>query len=317
MPFLTGMRLTLDEASADDHEAMAVAFWLQMASIATLATVRKPHGGSEKGKSPNITRDYSSAHLHYMIKYFWPSTHTRPGTNQRGPAQPETSFERRFRMSRAIFNRVCTAVVAESAYMRQGLRPDATGKLGITPLLKVICALRQLAYGIPVDLADDLFDVSETTASLCLVEFCKAVVTCFSTQYLRSPTPQDLQRIEKEFSKVGFPGCIGCLDCAGWDWKNCPKALQGIMVGKDGKSTVRMEVVCSLDLWVWSFQLGLPGAFNDLNILEVSNHFQEVLCGAFPPIYPSYTLSGKNFNWFYYLTDGILPAMENILKDTP
>lgn len=48
---------------------------------------------------------------------------------------------------------------------------DAVGKLGITPLLKVICALRQPSYGITSDLADDVFEVSETTASICLQAF--------------------------------------------------------------------------------------------------------------------------------------------------
>lgn len=217
-------------------------------------------------------------------------------------------------MSRAVFNRVFTAVTLDSDYLCQGLKPDVTGRMGISPLIKFVCALRQLAYGLPADLADDLFDVSETTAGLCLEEFCKSVVRCFSAVYLRQPTAADLKRIEKEFAAVGFPGCIGCLDCAGWQWKNCPKALQGIMKGKDGVPTLRMEVICSLDLWVWGFQFGLPGAMNDLNILEVSNHFQQVLSGVFPPTQPSYTVAGKSFDWFYYLTDGIYPSWKVFIK---
>ena len=177
--------------------------------------------------------------------------------------------------------------------------------------------MRQLSYGLPSDLADDLFDVSETTSSRCLESFCQSVTSCFGHIYLRSPNQDDLVKIEKRFREAGFPGCIGCLDCAGWTWKNCPKALQGIMKGKDGVPSVRMEVICDLDLWVWSFQFGMPGALNDLNILEVSSHFHDVLAGVFPPSQPSFTISGKVFTWFYYLTDGIYPSWKIFIKTIP
>lgn len=78
---------------------------------------------------------------------------------------------------------------------------------------------------------------------------------------------------------------------------------------------VRMEVICNLDLWIWSIQFGLPGTFIDLNILEVSNHFSKVLSGSFPPVYSTYTVDGKVLDWFYYLTDGIYPPW-NIFVQT-
>ena len=63
-----------------------------------------------------------------------------------------------------------------------------------------------------------------------------------------------------------FPRLYRMFGVCGVVLKNCPKALQGIMVGKDGKPSVRMEVICSLELWIWYFQFGLPGALYDLNI---------------------------------------------------
>lgn len=210
-------------------------------------------------------------------------------------------------MHRTVFNRTTNAVVSHSCYFRQGLRPDATGRVGITPILKIICALRQLSYDLPADLSEELFDVSETTANNCLENYCLALQLSLGPIYIRNPTADEIIRIEKQFSKAGFPGCIGCLDCSSWAWKNCPKALQGIMKGKDGAPSLRMEAICSLYLWIWSLQFGLPGAMNDLNILEVSDHFSRVLNGSFPPVTPSYEVNGKTFDWFYYLTDGIYP----------
>lgn len=126
------------------------------------------HSGSLTGKSGNIERDYAGAHSHFMMKYFWPSNQELPGSNSFVPVQPESSFERRFEMSRQLFNLVRVNVFAQSEYLRKGLRPDAMGRIGITPLLKVTFALRKLAYGLPSDLGDDIFDILETTASFCL-----------------------------------------------------------------------------------------------------------------------------------------------------
>lgn len=160
----------LEEAAIEEEEAFAAAFWLQMIGMALSISAKKQKGVSLPGKSPNIDRDYARTHTYYMLKYFWPQNMRRPGTLQFGPQQPESAFERRFRMPRLVFNRVLVEKTAASEYLRKGLKPDVVGKLDISPLLKVICAM-QLSHAIPADLADDLFDVSPSTASLCLEEF--------------------------------------------------------------------------------------------------------------------------------------------------
>lgn len=38
-----------------------------------------------------------------------------------------------------------------------------------------------------------------------------------------------------------------------------PKELESIMRGKDWKQIIRVDVIGSLDRWIWSFQFGLPG----------------------------------------------------------
>jgi Plant transposon protein len=75
-----------------------------------------------------------------------------------------------------------------------------------------------------------------------------------------------------------------------------------------------MEVICDLDLWVWSFQLGFPGMFNDLNILAASGHFQRILSGQFPSVMPMYRIAAEEFRWNYYLADGIYPRWNIFLQ---
>lgn len=66
-----------------------------------------------------------------------------------------------------------------------------------------------------------------------------------------------------------------------------------------------MEVVCDLDLRIWSLFFGLPGMLNDLNIIRLSPFFAEVLTDQFPPMIPNYTVSGETFDFSYFLADGI------------
>ena len=310
------LRAFLEESAAQGEVEMAAAVWFHMASSTVISA--RVRGGSRRGKRRNVERNFEETHMRYMLRYFWPSNRLRPGSEGRGPSQSETAFERRFRMPREVFMRIIEACVggdgSDCDFFRRGLRKDAIGKTGISPLVKVIAAHRQLSYGIPSDFCDDAFEISQTTGAMCLRSFCRVIVNRFSAEYLRQPTQDDLRRIEGQFRRAGFPGCIGAVDCAGWTWKNCPKALQGLMVGKDGVPTLRMEAICDLDLWVWHFQFGFPGRNNDLNILDLSEHFCNVLSGSFPPHKPRYVIDGEIFNSYYYLADGIYPSWKIFAK---
>lgn len=118
-------------------------------------------------------------------------------------------------MPRTVFYQVMSACITHSDYIRKGLRPNCVGKIGISPLIKVICALRMLSCGLSADLADDIFNVAETTAQLCLKAFSESVIYAFFPEYLRDSTADDIARIKRQFASAGFLGCIGCLDCAG------------------------------------------------------------------------------------------------------
>jgi Plant transposon protein len=85
----------------------------------------------------------------------------------------------------------------------------------------------------------------------CLKKYCRAVVEMFGEEWLRLPTPEECLRLEKEYRALGFPGCIGCVDCASWVWDCCSKAWEGQCRGKDNAPTVRMEVIFDDSLHIW------------------------------------------------------------------
>jgi Plant transposon protein len=52
----------------------------------------------------------------------------------------------------------------------------------------------------------------------------------------------------------------------------------------------------------------VPGAKNDLLILEMSPLFQRLRTGKWPPLRPDIDICGFRLTWFFYLTDSIYPG---------
>ena len=127
----------MEESNIDSEEEMVVVFCMQMCSFSLAASEKRQHGGSLNGKVPNKQRNYAAVPVHYIKKYFWPSDQLRPNTTSYGTEKSESTFERRFRMSRTIFNKTCFIAVSHSEFIRKGLKPDCTGSVGISPLIKV------------------------------------------------------------------------------------------------------------------------------------------------------------------------------------
>ena len=104
-------KLLKERVEDDDDLEDAVSLWWQMmAQVVRFAEPKR--GGSEPGKRANVDRAFSDAHRRYMLRYFWPADVARPGTTTYSPTQPDSSFERRLRMARAVFDRISKGVCA-------------------------------------------------------------------------------------------------------------------------------------------------------------------------------------------------------------
>lgn len=306
---------TLQALLYDDEEDISAAVFQHMAVAILMREDEGGSGGSLPGRSRNIDRNFDEGHKQIMQDYFWPVDSMRDdGSMQFGPVFSEAHFERRFSMPRSVFNIIFTKIVSTSSFFSIGLEADCTGKRGLSPLQKIVAAIRQLCYGLAADAVEEYVRIGESTALEAMKKFCESVVSDFGYIYSRRPTTPDLITIEKQFAAVGFPGCVGCLDCCGWQWRACPKALQGIFIGKDDKPTIRMEAICDLDLWIWHIFFGLPGMMNDINIMWMSPLMNDIMNGTFPPHPPSYTINGQSFNWYYFLTDGIYPKYKIFIQ---
>ena len=69
-------------------------------------------------------------------------------------------------MRRYLFLRIISKVEAHEPYFTQ--KRNAAKKLGLSPLQKMITALRMLAYGVAADFMDKYVRIAETTATTSL-----------------------------------------------------------------------------------------------------------------------------------------------------
>ena len=169
-----------------------------------------------------------------------------------------------------------------------------------------------MAYGVPADACDEYVKISESSAIKSLKRFCRAIIEIFSTQYLRSPTTNDIARLLYIGEQHGFPAMLGSLDCMHWKWKNCPTGWSGSYSGRSGSPTIILEAVADYDLWIWHAYFGLLGSNNDINVLDSSHLFYNLTQGIAPPAH--YVIQGKEYNKSYYLANGIYPKWSTIVQ---
>lgn len=240
----------------------------------------------------NKDRDFNESDRRFTRLYF--------GEN---PVYDENDFERRFRMPRGMFNRIFEGLNGKGIFVR---REDACGKIGISPRMRIIAALRILAYGKAFDEMDELCEMSENSARESFYSFLDGITDVFGPEYLRHPNEEDLKRILSINAGRGFPGCLGSWDCQHWPWKNCPVAWAGQFKGKEKQPTVVLEAIADGELWIWGCNFGSPGSLNDINVLDTSPLRSAILEGKVLPGF-KYVLNNKTRECTYYLVDGIYP----------
>ncbi|XP_020871008.1 putative nuclease HARBI1 [Arabidopsis lyrata subsp. lyrata] len=223
---------------------------------------------------------------------------------------PPQTFRRRFRMNKPLFLRIVERLSSEIPFFQH--RRDATGRFGHSPIQKCTAAIRLLAYGYASDAVDEYLRMGESTAMSCLENFTEGIISFFGDEYLRAPTATDLRRLLNIGKIRGFPGMIGSLDCMHWEWKNCPTAWKGQYTRGSGKPTIVLEAVASQDLWIWHAFFGPPGTLNDINILDRSPIFDDILQGRAPNV--NYKVNGREYHLAYYLTDGIYPKWSTFIQ---
>jgi hypothetical protein len=288
------LRTALEEFSAEQQALDSLAGRI-------LSKIKAKLGTSSRHQTRKyINRDREGAHQRLVADYF-----------AEQPLYSDAMFRRRFRMRRHVFLHIVHALGRWSPYFTQ--RAGCTKRLGLSPLQKCTAAICMLAYGTAADMLDEYLKVAESTALECLEKFVQGVIHCFGSQYLRRPTAEDMECLLQVGEARGFPGMLGSIDCMHWRWEKCPTTWKGqYTTGHYGFPTMILEAVASHDLHIWHAFFGVAGSNNDINMLNQSPLFLEVIKGEAHRV--QFFVNGRQYNTGYYLADGIYPEWAAFVK---
>uniref|UniRef100_A0A0D3D5W6 DDE Tnp4 domain-containing protein n=1 Tax=Brassica oleracea var. oleracea TaxID=109376 RepID=A0A0D3D5W6_BRAOL len=114
-------------------------------------------------------------------------------------------------MNKKLFMHIVDRLSNKVYFFHQ--KKDGLGRLGLSALQKCTAAIRVLAYGSAADTVDEYLRLGETTTLSCLQNFVEGIIYLFGDEYLRRPTPANLQRLLDIGEHRGFPRMIGSIDC--------------------------------------------------------------------------------------------------------
>nr|GEY62518.1 COBRA-like protein 4 [Tanacetum cinerariifolium] len=145
--------------------------------------------------------------------------------------------------------------------------------------------IRQFAYGSTADAFDEYLQMSEHTARDALFSLLCASWNCICRRL------------------------IVCTE----NEKNCPMSWQGQYGRGDKKTpTIMLEAVASQDLWIWHAFYGITGANNDINVLDNSSLFDDLLDDLATMV--PYVVNGVEYRNGYYLADEMYPKWASFVK---
>nr|GEW69648.1 hypothetical protein [Tanacetum cinerariifolium] len=130
------------------------------------------------------------------------------------------------------------------------------GRMSISALMKCTTDMRQFAYGSTTDALDEYLQMSENNARDALFFFNMCIIELYMPKYLRKPTSEDAVNMQQKHNNVhGFSEMLESIDS-----------------------------VASQDLWIWHAFYGIADANNDINVLDNSPLFDDLLDDLAPVV---------------------------------
>ncbi|XP_015966764.1 uncharacterized protein LOC107490502 [Arachis duranensis] len=94
--------------------------------------------------------------------------------------------------------------------------------------------------------------------------------------------------------------------------QKCTAAIRMLAYGVAADAVDDYVRIASSDLWIWHAFFGVSGSNNDINVLDRSPVFDDILNDRALEV--NYTINGNNYTMGYYLADGIYPEWATFVK---
>jgi hypothetical protein len=155
------------------------------------------------------------------------------------------------------------------------------GREQITLKKTVLIALRYLGHPGNIRTLSDIFDVSDSSVTVCRNRVFSALVNNLKNRVIRWPQgPEQADIIAKFQEKKGFPGVLGALDGTHIQIK-APQNNAQDYINRKGYHSLVLQAVCLPDMTMSHCFTGWPGSCHDSRVLRNSNLWEEgpIICG--------------------------------------
>jgi hypothetical protein len=233
------------------------------------------------------------------------------------PIFDDRQFDRMFRVTRSVMEELRTILGNVDSFFTEKIC-SVTGKTTICADAKILCALKQLAFGTSPYAFLDYFQMGEATARQSLLRFARAISNSdeLRERFFRPMTKADARNVcALHQNQHGIDGMAGSLDCMHVSWKNCPVAWQGQFQGKESYPSIVLEAMCDYNLYFWHHEFGSAGTLNDINIWDMSGLHKAFVDGSWSEnVDFEYTINGQLFDKLWVTVDGIYPPIARFVK---
>lgn len=185
------------------------------------------------------------------------------------------TFRRRFRVPFVIFEKIlslCESAKSfedETKLLFAKAEIDCCGQETVPISLLILGCLRILGRGMCMDGINELTNISMEVHRVFFHKFCFYFANKLFDVYCGPPTTEEeISSVTRAYGLLGFPGCIGSVDCVHVAWDRAPHLVRWKYIGKEHYPTVAYEVTCTHARKIISCSSGFPGSHNDKTIVR-------------------------------------------------
>lgn len=193
------------------------------------------------------------------------------------------TFRRRFRVPYSIFEKIVSMCEEARSFEDDGIDwfsrsgKDCCNQSTIPLSLLILGCLRILGRGMCMDGVNELTNISMEAHRVFFHQFCYLFANRMFDIYCSPPsTPNEIAIVSGEYGMLGFPGCIGSVDCVHIAWDRAPHLLRWKYIGKEHYPTVAYEVACTHSRKIISCSKGFPGSNNDKTIVRFDTFVTDI-----------------------------------------
>lgn len=230
-----------DDENPDEFVATNQVLLIQNFADFVMQTVSHVMNVIDNGENDDTSIQQQPKRRRKASKWDWERARKAVFQDYTGPDPifNDQQFERVFRISRSVMEKIRQIAGQMDDFFTEKMC-TVTSKRTICPTAKILCGLKQIAYGVSPSAFQDYFQMGEVTSRQCMTRLASCIINNDELKqlYFRPMTRNDAIHVADLHKKVhGIEGMVGSLDCMHVTWKNCPVAWQGQYQGKEDGCT--------------------------------------------------------------------------------